>query len=86
MKRNYGVVNFISKYRFLRRPRVANFVDIIKVATMFIKTTFKDLKNVKRFRKYVLKCNQFLYFWMQQKLLIFGAKMLMSAELKVCVT
>ena len=26
----------------LRRPRVANFADIIKIATIFIKTTFKD--------------------------------------------
>ena len=27
---------------FLRRPRVANFSDIIKIATMFIKTNFRD--------------------------------------------
>ena len=26
----------------LRRPRVANFADIIKIATMFIKATLKD--------------------------------------------
>ena len=26
----------------LRRPRVAKFGDIIKIATKFIKTTFKD--------------------------------------------
>ena len=26
----------------LRRPRVANFSDIIKIATMFIKTNFRD--------------------------------------------
>ena len=31
----------------LRRPRVANFADIIKIATMFIKTTFKDPKKLK---------------------------------------
>ena len=29
----------------LRRPTVANFADI-KIATMFIKKTFKDLKKV----------------------------------------
>ena len=29
----------------LKRPRVANFVDIIKVATIFIKATFKDSKK-----------------------------------------
>ena len=32
---------------FLRRPRVANSADIIKIATMFIKTTFKDSKKLK---------------------------------------
>ena len=26
----------------LKRPKVANFADIIKIATMFIKKTFKD--------------------------------------------
>ena len=40
MDRNYNVVTFISKYLFLRRFRVANFVDSMKTATMFIKTTF----------------------------------------------
>ena len=38
---NYDVIIFI-----LRRPRVANFAEIIKIATRFIKTTFKDLKNI----------------------------------------
>ena len=32
----------------LRRSRVAKFVYIIKIATMFIETTFKDSKKVKR--------------------------------------
>ena len=31
----------------LRRSRVANFADMIKIASMFIKTTFKDLKKIK---------------------------------------
>ena len=30
-----------------RRRRVANFVDIIKIGTMFIKATFKDSKRLK---------------------------------------
>ena len=30
----------------LRKPRVANFADIIKTITMFIKTIFKDSKKV----------------------------------------
>ena len=50
MDRNYDVRAFI-----LKRPTVANFADIIIIATMFIKTTFKDSKNVKRIRNYVLK-------------------------------
>ena len=66
--------------------RVVNFADIIKIATMFIKTTFKDSKKVKRIRNYVLKCNLYLYFFIWQKLLICSEKMLISAELKACVT
>ena len=31
----------------LRRSRVANFADMIKIASMFIKTTFKDFKKIK---------------------------------------
>ena len=31
----------------LRRSRVAIFADIIKIVTMFIKTIFEDLKEVK---------------------------------------
>ena len=49
--RNYDVITLISKYLILRRPRVANFADIIK-----IKTTFKDWKKIKRIRNYILKC------------------------------
>ena len=40
MDKNHDVIIFISKY--LTRPRVASFGNIIKIATMFIKTTFKD--------------------------------------------
>ena len=31
-------------------PRVANFADIIKIASMFIKTTFKDSKKLKELK------------------------------------
>ena len=34
---------------------VSNFADIMKVATMFIKTTFKDLKKVKKNKKLRIK-------------------------------
>ena len=33
----------------LRRPRVANFVDYIEIAIMFVKRTFKDSKKVLEF-------------------------------------
>ena len=38
---------YFKIYFILRRPTVANSADIIKIATMFIKTTFKDLKKLK---------------------------------------
>ena len=47
MGRNYDVITFISKYLFLRRPRVAIFADIIKIVTMFVKTIRKDSKTSK---------------------------------------
>ena len=46
----------------LRRPRVATFTDIIKVATIVIKITSKDSEKVEIIRNYVLKCNLYLHF------------------------
>ena len=46
----------------LRRPGVVNFADIIKIATMFIKKSFKDSKTPERIRNYVLNRNLYLYF------------------------
>ena len=43
------------------RPRVANFAEIIKITTMFIKKTFKDSKKGKRIRNYGLKYNLYLH-------------------------
>ena len=40
----------------IRRSRVANSVDIMKIATIF-KAMFKDSNKVKRMRNYLLKCN-----------------------------
>ena len=70
----------------LRRPRVTIFADIIKIVTIFIKAILKDLKKVKRIRNYVSKHNLYLYFLIEQNLLISGKEMLMSAELKGSVT
>ena len=43
MDRNYDILNTF----ILRRATVANFADIIKIAIMFTKTTFKDSKKLK---------------------------------------
>ena len=39
MDRNYDIINFISNF-ISRMPRLATFADIVKIAIMFIKTTF----------------------------------------------
>ena len=48
---------FFRNPSILRKRRVANFADIIKIAAMFMKVTFKDWKKVKWIRNYILKCN-----------------------------
>ena len=37
----------MSKYFILKRVRVANLADIIKIVSMLTKATFKDSKKVK---------------------------------------
>ena len=85
MERNYDVITFISKDLYFKKAGLATFADI-KIGTMFIKTTFKDAKEVKRIRNYLSKWNLYLHFLIQQNLLISGQKMPMSAELKEYVT
>ena len=53
----------------LRRSRVANFFDIIEIATIFIKKTFKESNKFKRIINYVLKGNLYLYSLIWQKLI-----------------
>ena len=53
MFRNYDVIAFISKYLYFKKnnqeqPRVTNFADTIKIATMFIIAAFKGSSKVKR--------------------------------------
>ena len=45
MEKNYDAVTLI-----LRRPRVATFADIIKAAATFIKTIFKETREIVRIR------------------------------------
>ena len=61
MDRNYDVIAFQNAFT-LRRPRVNNFAEIIKIANMFIKKSFNVSKKVKRNRNYRLKHNLYLYF------------------------
>ena len=70
----------------LRRSGVAIFTDIINVLTFLIETIFKDSRKVKRIRNFVSKCNLCMYFLIEQNLMISGGKLLMTAELKGCVT
>ena len=70
----------------LEKSGVVIFSDIIKLVTKFIKTIFKDSDTVKSIRNYISKRNLLLYFLTYQNLLIFGEKMLMSAEQKGYVT
>ena len=39
-------MTLFQNYLILRRPIVANFADIIKVAPIFIKAIFEDSENV----------------------------------------
>ena len=47
MDRNINVLVFIQNTFILKGPRVANFTNIIKIATIFIKTVFKDSTKLK---------------------------------------
>ena len=53
---------YFKMFFVFRKLRVANFANIIKIATIIIKTTFKDSNKVKRIRNYALKCNLYLFF------------------------
>ena len=55
MERNYKVITFLKNGPILRKPRVTNFADIIKIANLYIIKTFKESKKVKRVRNYGLK-------------------------------
>ena len=58
-------LHYLLKITFiLTSPKVANFTDIVKIGSAFIIATFKDSKNVKATRNYVLKCNLYLYLLM----------------------
>ena len=57
MERSYKVITFLKNGPILRKPRVTNFADIIKIANLYIIKNFKESKKVKRVRNYELKFN-----------------------------
>ena len=64
MDRNYDVIIEviidIIWGHLKKKPGVANFADIVKIATIFIKTTLKDSKQVSRIRKcFITKASDF---------------------------
>ena len=73
-----SLAEFMTSYRFFqyvftfRRPRVVNFADIIKVASILIKKSYKNSKKlVKKIKNYGLKFNLYLYFLIQKKFINF---------------
>ena len=57
MDRSYDVITLFQNNLILRRRRGANFADIIKIVTMFIKTIIQDSRKVKRIISYASKFN-----------------------------
>ena len=81
--KSYGVNKPLFQNTFiLRRHRVAKLADISIIASIPVKTTFKESKKFKRIRNYILKYNVHPYFLIEKKLLISSEKKLTSAELK----
>ena len=74
MDRNYAAITFISNMFILRRSRVANFADMIKIAVMFIKKTYNESKIAKKLET-IYYNTIYIYTYM-----------LMSVELKGCIT
>ena len=61
-------LNFYSKNLFIRMSRIANFDDIIKIVSMFIKTTYKNSK--KKIKKYKLCIRMYLHLYLHLYFLI----------------
>ena len=47
MDKKYDVITLLSNNFILRRPKVANFPDTFKIATMLVKTSLKIHKKLK---------------------------------------
>ena len=64
METVYETITFISKNLYFTNQRVINFTEIIKVGTIFIKTTFIDSNKIKKNKTYVLKHDLYLFFYL----------------------
>ena len=62
MDGNYDVTTFTSQYLYFKKAWSSQFVEIIKIVTIFIRTIFKDPNKVAITENYVSKCN--LYFFL----------------------
>ena len=60
--RNARVTKLWSHDHIYKRPRVANFADIIKIATTFLKITLKDSKKFKEL-EIMYKNVKYIYFF-----------------------
>ena len=54
--------HLIQNNVILRSPRVANFADIIIIAAMIIKKTFKESNKVRSIKNYISKCNLDMHY------------------------
>ena len=63
MDKNYDAIAFVLKLLYFKKARVANYADIIKILTIFIKTIFKDSKKVKIKMLKVKKLKYKLYLY-----------------------
>ena len=84
MDGNHVVIIFQNTF-ILRRPRVANFTDIIKITNTYIKTTFKDSKEAKKNQKFCIRMYSLFVVLDITKIADFRLKMLISAERQGCV-
>ena len=85
MDGNHVVIIFQNTVNILRRPRVANFTDIIKITNTYIKTTFKDSKEAKKNQKFCIRMHSLFVVLDITKIADFRLKMLISAERQGCV-
>ena len=56
-----------SGWGVIKSPRVADFVNVIKISVMLYKTTFAEINESKKIYNYKWKHNLYLHLLMKQK-------------------